>query len=582
MTLKSVHSFNEACAKSLVIVSLCVAGEAEAQTSLFSEQAVARGIIMISDHNNWGNGLSFHDWDRDGWPDLTFCRSGLPPVFYHNDGGTFSPVAFNIPNSKEAKSILWVDYDNDGDADLFITRLFGPWSLYRNEGGFTFTDITEEAGLVQIEGFAWTMGASFGDYDNDGHLDLYICTYHLNDMIENVLFRANGDGTFTDVTEETGVSNGSLPTFQSVFADFNMDGLADLHVTNDRFCCRNGLYINDGEGAFVDVSASSGADVNIDAMSNTVADFDNDGDLDIYVSNHVAGNVLLSNNGDNTFTEMAFAAGVSVNQVSWAALFLDQNLDGWQDLFVCTSPLGANSPLVHNYFFTNNTDGTFEYRNDSGMEPFITRSYCAATADFDNDGAPDIAIANKYPHVAELWRNNSLDHTFLKVSLEGTVSNRDAIGATVRCYVNGTMQLRHTHCGQAHFGQDSQYLIFGLNGATLVDSLTITWPGGAVNVRYDIAAGQTLHVVEGEEQIPVSAPRDVHRGRPFFLVGTELIFSAGRDIELAVIDVQGKNVLSADSRTTNTANLSHLPTGIYVTRWQDAEGVSGAMRIFLP
>src|SRR5690606_9750943 len=117
-----------------LLVTICFASTARAQPHLFSEEALERGIIMISDHNYWGNGLSFHDWDRDGWPDLTFCRSGLPPVFYHNDGGTFSPVAFNVPNTHEAKMVLWVDYDNDGDADLFLTRFLGPWSLYRNNG----------------------------------------------------------------------------------------------------------------------------------------------------------------------------------------------------------------------------------------------------------------------------------------------------------------------------------------------------------------------------------------------------------------------------------------------------------------
>jgi hypothetical protein len=582
MTLLSFHSILISPARLLLIVNICFASVAKAQTHLFSEEALDRGIIMISDHNNWGNGLSFHDWDRDGWPDLTFCRSGLPPVFYHNDGGTFSPVAFNIPNTHEAKMVLWVDYDNDGDADLFITRFLGPWSLYRNNGNFMFTDVSEEAGITQVEGFAWTMGASWGDINNDGHLDLYICTYHLNDIRENLMFRANGDGTFTDVSEETGTSDGSKPSFQSVFADFNMDGWPDLHVSNDRFCCANSLYLNDGDGLFTDISASSGIDFNIDAMSNTVADFDNDGDLDIYVSNHVAGNILLRNNGDITFTAVADEAGVAVNQVSWAALFLDQDLDGWQDLFVCTSPLSANNTVVHNYFFTNNADGTFEYRNDSGMEAFITRSYCAATADFDNDGAPDIAIANKHPHVAELWRNNAENHSFLKVSLQGTESNRDGIGATVRCYVNGAMQLRHTQCGHAHFGQDSQYLIFGLNGATSVDSLSVTWPGGAVDMRYGIAAGQTLHVTEGDPQILVSIPQQTSRRAPFTLVGSELIFAAGRKIEVVVMDMQGRQVVSADSGMVNRCDLSLLPSGLYVTRWQDAEGAWGAERIFLP
>lgn len=552
-----------------------------AQGTLFTEEAASRGLIVLTDHNNWGNGISFHDWDRDGWPDLTFARTGLPPAFYHNVGGTFLPVAFNIPNTDEAKSVLWVDYDNDGDADLFLTRLHQGWSLYRNNGSFMFSDVTASVGITQMPG-AMTMGASWGDVNNDGHLDLYICTYHHNSPITNYLFRNNGDGTFTEVASEIGVDDGANPSFQAVFADFNSDGWPDLHVSNDRLNSSNSLYLNNGDGTFEDISESSGTDFIIDAMSNTVGDFDNDGDLDIYVSNHHEGNILLRNNGDLTFTEMAEDAGVAVNQISWGALWLDQDLDGWQDLFVCTSPLSNWQTVVHNFFYTNNANGTFTYRSDSGHHGVVTRSYCAATADFNNDGAPDIAISNKHPHVAELWRNNSSGHTFLKVSLEGTVSNRDAIGATVRCYANGMMQTRHTLCGEAHFGQSSQYLLFGLNGALMADSLSVSWPSGEFDMLYGIDAGQTVHILEGASQMVVSTG-SAAASRPLFSA-TQGGFTVRHTTNgwLQVSDNLGRELLKCPFNTSEHLLPHCLPSGVYIIRWQDSTGAAGLEKLAIP
>ncbi len=553
-----------------------------AQNMLFTEEAAIRGVLVISDHNNWGNGISFHDWDRDGWPDLTFSRTGLPPAFYHNVGGTFQPVAFNIPNTAEAKSVLWVDYDNDGDADLFITRFNAPWSLYKNNGSMQFTDVTASVGITQVTG-AWAMGAAWGDIDRDGHLDLYICTYHTgSSSVTNYLFRNSGNGTFMEVAAETGVDDGAQPSFQAVFADFNADGWPDLHVTNDRLTSRNSLYLNKGDGTFSDISASSGIDFILDAMSNTVGDFDNDGDLDIYVSNHVDGNVLLSNNGDSTFAEMAEDAGVAVNQICWAALWMDIDLDGWQDLFVSTSPLSNGEPPMHNYAYTNNQDGTFDYRSDSGMHGFNTRSYCAATADFDNDGAPDIAISTRHPNVAELWRNNAEGHRFLKVSLEGSTSNRDAIGATVRCYANGIMQTRHTLCGEAHFGQSSQYLLFGLGSATLVDSLSVEWPSGAIDLIYGIEAGQTLHVLEGASQMVVSAGMAAASAPRFIAAASELMVRHTASGSLLVSDHLGRELLRHSFNAPQNSIHLNLASGIYIIRWQDSTGGAGIEKVSIP
>jgi hypothetical protein len=553
--------------------------------TLFSEVALDRGVAVMSDHLNWGLGISFHDWDRDGWPDLTYARTGLPPAFFRNDGGYFSQVIFNIPNQHEMKAVIWVDYDNDGDADLFVTRLFGERSLYANDGIFNFTDVTTLVGISAHGGMS--MGASWADVNRDGFLDLYICNYSAENGPTNEFYLSNGDGTFSEMTSIAGIGDGSRASFQSTFPDIDMDGWPDLFVSNDRVPYLNGMYRNKatGEGTFMDVSLPSGTAIGIDAMSNTVGDFDNDGDLDIYQTNHEAGNVLFVNDGNGVFEDMAVSYGVVVNRICWGALWLDQDLDGWLDLYVATSPLNntAQTNIFPDRFFTNVSGVGFALRDDSGFADHISRSYCAATADFDNDGAPDIAISNKQPFRAELWRNNHMGGHFIKVALEGTVSNRDAIGATVRCFAGGLMQTRYTLCGEAHFGQSSQYLHFGLGDAENVDSLVILWPSGVREKFIDLAINTTLHLVEGEagNNLVVSfdgeAPA-VNLDAPIAVREGLIVFTSDESVEAVLLDVSGRVLGHWSQHGRGDRILATLPAGIYVLRWNTGNGRAGAIR----
>ncbi|MFM1874966.1 MAG: hypothetical protein RL266_703 [Bacteroidota bacterium] len=553
----------------------------QSQTPLFTEESVQRGVNFVSDHFWWGNGVSCYDWNKDGWPDISLCATGVAPAFYQNNGdGTFSTMTFNISNTHEAKSLTWADYDNDGDADIFLTRVFGPWSLYRNDGGFMFTEVTNLAGLGQLN-FYQTMGASWSDINNDGFLDLYICNYNWNDGVTNKLYLNNGNGLFTDFSVQSGANNGSHASFQSVFADFNLDGLPDISLTNDRHVSENALYINTGNGIFSNQSQAAGINVAVDAMSNSVEDFDNDGDFDIYVSNHDDGNLLFQNNGDTTFTNIAANAGVTVNQVCWSAIWLDQDLDGWQDLFVATSPLDPNNPetpTVHNYFFSNQQDMTFNYRADSGMEPVVTRSYCGGSADLDNNGAPDLVLSGKEPYGAEIWMNTTQDHSSITLSLEGTISNRDGIGSTVRCYSGGTVQTRYTKCGEGHLSQNSQYLLFGLGSESMADSLTITWPSGIVDRLYSIAADQFLHIMEGSTISPVSV-KDWHQQDPQFIIfGHQLTVRNSSVSTLALLDVSGRCIASTQG---SFIDLFGIRSGIYILQWTSSSG-SGSNKILIP
>lgn len=569
----------------LLLLLIRSAYSSHAQT-LFSEVALEKGVSVMSDHLNWGLGISFHDWDRDGWPDLTYARAGLPPVFLHNEAGHFAQVLFNIPNQSEMKAVIWVDYDNDGDADLFVTRLFGERSLYANDGIFNFTDVTTLVGISAQGGMS--MGASWADVNRDGFLDLYICNYSADNGPTNEFYLSNGDGTFSEMTSIAGIGDGSRASFQSTFPDIDMDGWPDLFVSNDRNAFANGMYHNKGlgDGGFEDVSIVSGTAVNIDAMSNTVGDFDNDGDLDIYQANHEAGNLLFRNNGLGVFQNVATQFGVVVNRICWGSLWLDQNLDGWLDLYVATSPLAnvTQTGIFPDRFFTNQEGEGFLLRDDSGFADWASRSYCAATADFDNDGTPDIAISNKQPFRGELWRNNHQGGRFLKVSLGGTLSNRDAIGATVHCFASGLMQTRYTLCGEAHFGQSSQYLHFGLGNADAVDSLVVLWPSGLKEVLFDVEANSTLHLLEGEHTFDVLVGSDLsstdeHTPIPMAIRGDRLVFTSDTPVLAVVHDVSGKRLWHHVQQGYGVHDLPCLPTGLYVVRWYGNDGRTGSLRV---
>ncbi|MCB9204902.1 MAG: VCBS repeat-containing protein [Flavobacteriales bacterium] len=539
----------------LSLNSLCCLG----QSTQFSEESALRGLTSVANHSIWGSGVSSYDWNKDGWPDVSLCSNGSAPEFFTNNGdGTFNSVSFGITNTSEMRSMVWADYDNDGDADLFVTRWIGPWSLYRNNGNFSFTDVTNISGLGQFT-YNLTMGASWSDIDRDGHLDLHIANYNYNDGVTNKLYLSNGNGGFTDFTAQSGVGNGSCTSFQGVFADFDMNGWSDLYLVNDRAMCENALYMN-FDGTFSDYSVSSGSNVAFDAMSNTVGDFDNDGDLDIYLSNQNPGNQLLRNNGDITFTNIAVQSAVTVNQFCWGAVWLDQDLDGWQDLFVATSSVDSANGYGYNYFYQNNQNGAFNYTGNSGLEEHFSRSYCAAKADFDNNGSPDLLVSGMEPYLTELWINNSANHRYLKVSLEGTVSNRDGIGSAVRCYSNGQMQLRYTKCGEGHLSQNSQYQIFGLDQATDVDSLTVTWPSGMVDRLYDLATNQTLHVIEGSTSNLVSIPKEQQNRSVICQKGDALVCTAFEVSAWRVYNTSGQVVASS---ADESVSISHLPTGVY-------------------
>lgn len=437
-----------------------------------------------------------YDFDGDGWDDLTFCMSQDSLKLFRNNEGSYEPFPSPIYVTGEAKHATWVDFDNDGDQDLFLTRYNGPNKLLRNDGNMSFSDISDESGIDPVT-TATTYGAAWGDYDKDGLLDVYICNYNWLDGVTNWLMHNNGDGTFTETGVDLGVDNMSLPSFQPTWIDYNNDGWPDLYIINDKVPT-NALYKNNGDGTFTDVSEISGTDYSIEAMCNAVSDFNHDGYLDIYMTNNSSGNKLLRNAGDETFDEWASIAEVEVFMLSWGATWIDYDNNTWDDLYVATDfGLFANQ----NWFYESNGDETFTSNLELGFLSDAGPAYSNSKGDIDNDGFYDFAVSSIDPFPAKVWQNEGVGGNSLKVTLQGTFSNRDAIGSWIRYYMNGDEFVLYTLCGEGYLAQNSQHKILGMADNTVIDSLQIEWPSGLVENYYDLMADESFTFIEGQNTV---------------------------------------------------------------------------------
>lgn len=478
----------------------------------FTDYSVVLGEDIVPTGSPHGDGISLYDFNGDGWDDLTISAGDEDPKFYFNNNGVLEPAPFTIPNqpSENISMMLWADYDNDGDADLLITKFGAPVQLWNNDGNFNFTNVAESAGLMS--GYYMHVGAAFADYNHDGCLDLYIAkfyhpSFYIGDQYTGRLYMNNCDGTFTDITDSAGVAIPARPCFQPVFLDFNGDGWEDLLLVIDRMFWTNELFKNNGDGTFTNITESSGFDFIFDAMTGTVGDYDNDADLDVFMTNNPSydfGTVLMKNNGNETFSNVAEDMGVCLFEVTWGSLWLDYDNDSWQDLFVSvTSPVQEH---VGNQFFVNVEGQGFSQENALvGIDDDPSETFVCAQGDLNNDGYFDFAINNKSPHPAKIYMNDGGTNNYLSVSLEGTLSNKDGIGSWIHCYTNGLHYVRYTLSGENLIGQNSAKEIFGLGELTEVDSLVVEWNRGTRDVYHNPPINTHHHIVEGMTLTPAFA-----------------------------------------------------------------------------
>ncbi|GAB5526595.1 MAG: hypothetical protein Roseis2KO_44670 [Roseivirga sp.] len=472
-----------------------------------------------------GGGVSFMDFDGDGWDDLTFGTSkGELIEVYKNNQGQFEKILLNgVTNTCESKQILWVDYDNDGDKDLFYTCAEINVVLYRNDGDLSFTDVTTEIGLTTPD--ALSMGANWADFDRDGWLDLYITYYG---TVRNQLYR-NEEGTaFENVSIETNVDPNAKPAFCAVVFDYDGDGWEDIYLANDR-STRNDLMKNQGGNTFEDVGAASQSNLAMDAMGTTILDMNGDGFFEIYISNSPEGNALLFNNGNGTFTNIAQESGTIFNSVGWGVNTLDIDNDACSDLYVSGSNVGTETPSSALYRSIDPMN--FEQTQYPGMAGDTLSSFSNAIGDFNNDGRADIAVSNANGTYSQLWQNQCInDNHWLKLRLEGTLSNRDAIGASAVVYIQGVPVYQYKTAGIGFMAQNTDYLHFGLAESTVVDSLLVFWPSGITDKLINPGIDQMINLKEGNEATPLP------------LTASHIISSlcTGEEVVLSV-DLQGKD-----------------------------------------
>ncbi len=485
----------------LILAGLLPALTAFTLRAQFTDVSAMLNANIILEGNLYGNGVSFYDFTGDGWDDLTVADGAQAVRFYINNNGTLQSTDLGISNTPagQVSMTLWADYDNDGDQDLLITKQNQRMQLWRNNGNLAFTNVAVTAGLEQLDHNYW--GASWCDVDHDGLLDLFVSKYYHpvfnpQPVFRSILYHNNGDGTFSDVTVASGIDLPPRPTFQGVFFDYNADGWEDLFLVIDRQSFSNELFENNGDGTFSNVTMASNTGQHMCSMTGTVGDYDNDADLDLYVTNSLDGNLLLKNNGDETFADVSADMGVVVNQNCWGSLWIDYDNNTWQDLMVSvTSPFLTP---VGNQFFINEEGLDFSEESSlAGLESDPSQTYMVAMGDLNTDGYYDFVWNNDEPFPAKLYRNNGGDNHYLSVSLEGVLANRDGIGSWIHCYAGGNHYVRYTICGEDFLGQSSGKEIFGLGAIAVVDSLVIDWNSGTHDVYERVAVNQTLFLTEG-------------------------------------------------------------------------------------
>ena len=492
-------------------------------------------------------GVAMFDYDNDGWMDIYFVNSlsvdlakaggKSKSILYHNNAdGTFTDVTdkAGIGDVGWGMGAAVGDYNNDGFDDLYVT-CFGGNHLYKNNGNGTFTDVTKAAGVSDGR---WSTGAAFVDYDNDGKLDLFVANYveyDLNHLPEfgkdktclykgiavqcgprgmkgsgDSLFHNNGDGTFTDVSKQAGVSDPHGFFGMGVYcSDFDDDGRVDIYVANDS--TPNFLYHNNGDGTFKDLSFLSGTALNADgaeqgSMGVAIGDYDHDGRFDIFITNFVDDyDTLYHNDGRNFFTDVSYkanVAAVSMPLVRWGTKFFDYDNDGWGDLFVAC---GQVYPQLEHYrqrklLHHNNRDGTFtEVAAQSGaplMEERAARG--VAFGDIDNDGDIDIVV-NDLDGPPQLLRNDGGNaNNSILIRTIGEKSNRDGIAARVKVVAGDLTQIDEVRSGGSYISQNDMRLHFGLEKRTKIDLIEIRWPSGIVDKITNATVNKILTVKEGK------------------------------------------------------------------------------------
>jgi hypothetical protein len=532
-----------------LLTALCLwtARPQEADLPTFTDITEAAGIHFKHSFGDYemdniveaaGSGACVFDYNGDGLMDIYFVngrwqkgvndnrgrdlRDKLFNALYRNNGdGTFTDVAAEagVLGKGMAFGASAEDFDGDGDLDLYVLN-YGPNEFFRNNGDGTFTDISAQSGLADPR---WSLSAAWLDYNNDGLLDVYVCNYLEYDEGKfrafyaaaghpgplsyhgqpDALYRNNGDGTFTDVTKEAGVFSTEGRGMSVTAADLNDDGFLDIYVTNDAGA--NDYFENTGKGTFVDKGFELGLAFGehgqgVSSMGPVIGDVDRNGLLDIFIPD-MSYSTLLINEGEfyadwTTRTKLALACG---QYTGWGGAMFDYDNDGYLDLFI------ANGHALHEFtqedlLLRNNARSPLEFIDVSANSgPYFQEKHVGrgvAYGDLDNDGDIDLVICNLNDQAKVLRNDGGNRNNWLTVSVKKSNGKSDAIGARVTAHVGTMRQIEDVVAVKGYLSQSDVRVHFGIGRATRIDLLEIRWPGGRMQHFRNVKANQILKVVE--------------------------------------------------------------------------------------
>lgn len=426
-----------------------------------------------------GNGVAFVDYNSDGFLDI-YVSADPNDILYKNNGdGTFVDVTAKVGISfiGDGVGVAFGDYDNDGDLDLYVAVNDGQDMFFQNEGGKTFRNITNN---VRINNPGRARSASFVDFNKDGFLDIYV----VNENSANILYKNVNGRFFEDVAQLAGVAHQG-PGRCNVWGDYDNDGDMDLYITNKGDF--NILYRND-RGSFKDVTKEAGVEGAGNSTGTAFFDYNNDGWLDIYVGDSTK-TFLYRNNGNGTFINVAEKAGISTKIGSGSTpAFGDFDNDGYSDLYIAV--WNGNAII-----YRNNGNGTFtDMTVEWGIDAF-GNGWSAVTGDYDNDGDLDI-YASYTTRLNILYQNNGNNNNWIQIKTIGELSNRDGIGTRVELHIGNILQIREVTAGNAYGSQDSPILEFGLANYSSIDLAEIRWQSGLVTKLSNVKAKQLIVVKE--------------------------------------------------------------------------------------
>jgi len=572
-TFANKKQYTKAIAAAVLIGLACIAGGASVLGDRWFEDITRRAGVankhtnrsfknpyahIMAGYTALGASAAVADYDGDGYEDVfvTDSMEGGKNHLYHNNGNfTFTDVAekAGVANGNDAHNAssdsLWLDFNNDGRPDLLIVR-FGQNQLFENLGGGKFREVTKQAGLL---GYKNAITAIAFDYDHDGFVDLFVGSYFqpvnvfqpetprffpesfetANNGGGVTVYHNNGNGTFTDVTEKLGFKLSGW-TLDLGHADANNDGWDDLYIACDFGTDR--FFVNNCDGTFTDITEKAIGFDTKKGMNVDWGDYDNDGFLDIYVTNITddymrEGNFLWHNNGNLTFTDVARETGTHDTGWGWGGKFFDYDNDGWLDLYVVNGWVSAGKDSYVPDIFTMVTKPGIDFADARNWPPMGNKSLSGyqkkrlfhnehgtgfkdeaarhgvdsvrdgrgiAVADFDNDGRMDLFIANANSE-PNLYRNTQTTGNYwAQFLLEGTKSNRGAVGAQVRVTAGGKTLLSFVNGGNGFGAQSTARVHFGLGAASTIDRVEIRWPSGLKQVLEKLSANHIYKIQEGK------------------------------------------------------------------------------------